>query len=178
VTTPRIELHGAACACRGGSWVLLDGTTGSPCSGSDATSDTLLLTIEEWKQLGKPASLEAYQEAERRHDAGERRQFERYEVHLPVRLERIPTWREASAQSEDTIADVIAVGGALVRSRMAVDRGDLLRFALADYSTRAEVMYVASKPDGDTDGAMRLGLKFLDLPMPESFIPEGARPLP
>jgi hypothetical protein len=169
----RIELHGQGCSCRGGAWVLLEDTQRSPCSSEGG--EKLVLGLAEWRQLGKPGSLEVFEEAQGRVDVGERRQFRRFEVSLPVRIERIPTWRDPSPQGEDTSTEVIAVGGALVRSRMALDKGEMIRFRLGPYDTRAEVMYVSA---GGTDGVQRLGLKFLDAPLPEGFIPEDASPLP
>lgn len=136
------------------------------------------LSLEEWKQLGKPACLEVGREAQARVSAGERREFERFEVRLPVRLARIPTWRDPSDQSEDTQTEVIAAGGALVCSRMALERGEVLRFTLDGYETRAEVTYVSSGVGAGLDGVQRLGLKFLDAPLPDGLIPPGARPLP
>jgi hypothetical protein len=174
----RIELHGQDCSCRGGSWVLLESTSASPCSGPDATrAQKLVLGFLEWKQLGKPASVEAYKEARERAEAGERRQFQRYEVKLPVRIARLPNWRDPSAQAEDTLAEVIATGGALVQSRMAIEKGETIRFALKGYASRAEVMYVSAGFGPGMDGIQRLGLKFLDAPLPVEFIPADARPL-
>jgi hypothetical protein len=175
---PRIELHGAQCSCRGGAWVLLEATQRSPCGGGDATAERLVLGLAEWRQLGKPSNLEAFKDAQGRAESGERRQFQRYEVTMPVRIARIATWRDPSEQSEDTVAEVIAAGGALVRSRMAVEKGEMIRFALGDaYDTRAEVMYVSLGSGPGTDGVQRLGLRFLDAPLPETLIPEDARPL-
>lgn len=179
ITGTRIELHSRECGCRGGSWVLLGASNRSPCAGPEAAAaEKLLLDLDEWKQLGKPASVEAYREAESRSTAGERRAFERFAVTLAVQLQRIPTWRDPSEQTEDTTTEVIAAGGALVRSRMATEKGELIRFALGDYSTRAEVMYVSSGQATGMDGVQRLGLKFLDAPMPTALIPEDAPPLP
>ena len=173
----RIELHGQSCSCRGGAWVLLESTQRSPCS-SEA-GEKLVLGLAEWRQLGKPGSLEVFQDAQGRVDGGERRQFRRFEVSLPVRIERIPTWRDPSPQAEDTLAEVIAVGGALVRSRMALEKGEMIRFLAGDaYETRAEVTYVSNGSGAGMDGIQRLGLKFLDAPLPAALIPEGARPLP
>jgi len=178
VSAPRIELHGAPCSCHGGAWVLLDATQKSPCGNGAEAGERLVLGLAEWRQLGKPATLEAFQETQRRTENGERRQFQRFEVTLPVTLSRIPTWRDPSSQSEDTIAEVVAAGGALVRSRMAVEKGEMVRFALGgSYDTRAEVMYVSLGLGAGTDGVQRLGLRFLDVPLPDSLIPEGARPL-
>lgn len=172
----RVELHSRDCSCRGGAWVLLEATQQSPCSRDAAGADRLVLGLAEWRQLGKPGSLEVFKEAQERADSGDRRQFQRFEVSLAVHLERIATWRNPSAQVEETTAEVIAAGGALVRSRMAVERGELIRFQLASYTTRAEVMY-ASAASG-SDDVQRLGLKFLDAPLPDSLIPRDARPLP
>jgi PilZ domain len=175
----RIELHGKNCSCRGGAWALLESTQRSPCSGDSAEHEKLVLGLAEWRQIGKPGSLEAFKEAELRNESGERRAFPRFEVTLRVQLARIPTWRDSSEQVEETVAEVIAVGGALVRSRMAVDKGEMVRFAIRDaYETRAEIMYVAQGAGAGMDGIQRLGLKFLDAPLPESLIPAGAQPLP
>ena len=177
---PRIELHGSTCSCRGGAWVLLEDTQHSPCSGEAAASaERLVLGLAEWRQLGKPGSLEVFQEAQGRAESGERRQFERFEVAMRVRIARIATWRDPSAQVEETLAEVIAQGGALVRSRMALDKGEMIRFLAGDsYETRAEVTYVSAGSGPGMDGVQRLGLKFLDAPLPESLIPADARPLP
>lgn len=172
---PRVELHGRDCTCRGGAWVLLESTRKSPCAGAAAGAERLVLSLLEWRQLGKPASLELLQAAQQRADEGDRRQFQRFEVSLPVHLERIANWRSPSAQVEDTMAEVIATGGALVRSGMAVEKGELIRFRLGSYETRAEVMYASSA--GTADGHQRLGLKFLDAPLPDTLIPPDARPL-
>jgi hypothetical protein len=175
----RIELHGNTCSCRGGAWVLLEATQRSPCAGEAAQSaEKLVLGLEEWRQLGKPGSLEVFQEAQGRVEVGDRRQFQRFEVTLPVRIARIATWRDRSAQEEETLAEVIAAGGALVRSRMAIDKGEMIRFLLDGYETRAEVMYVSTGAGAGMDGIQRLGLKFLDAPLPEPLIPADARPLP
>jgi len=171
----RVELHGRECSCRGGAWVLLEGVEHSPCSSGAPPQQRVVLELLEWRQLGKPASLESYTEAQQRAESGDRRQFNRFEVSLPVRLERIGSWREPSSQGEDTLAEVIATGGALVRSRMAVDKGDTIRFRLGGYETRAEVTYVSAPGSAETP---RLGLKFLDAPLPTALIPEDARPLP
>lgn len=172
----RIELHSRSCSCRGGAWALLAGSPGSRCGGLDSeASERLVVGLEEWRQAGKPACLEAYQEAHDREQSGNRREFQRFEVSLPVRVERIPSWREPTAQGEDTIAEVIASGGALVRCHMAIDKGESVRFSIGSFATRAEVMYVSS--GANTDGIQRVGLKFLDAPLPDSLVPADARPL-
>jgi hypothetical protein len=173
----RVELHSRDCSCRGGAWVLLERTQKSPCSG-DAGGEKVVLGLVEWRQLGKPANAEICREAQERADGGDRRQFQRFVVSLPVRLERISSWRSPSTQTEDTTAEAIATGGALVRSRMAVDKGELIRFRLESYETRAEVTYVSARTDAGASDTLRLGLKFLDAPLPDSLIPADARPLP
>jgi len=135
----------------------------------------VVLALDEWRQLGKPGSLEVFKEAQGRADTGDRRQFQRFEVRMDVRIGRVPTWRDPSDQVEDTIAEVIAEGGALVQSRMAVEKGEMIRFLADAYETRAEVMYVSAGTG--TDGIQRLGLKFLDAPLPLSLIPADAKPL-
>jgi hypothetical protein len=172
---PRIELHGKSCQCGGGAWMLLQSTQSSPCAGAAESKASVVLGLDEWRQLGKPGSVEAFNEAQGRADSGERRQFQRFEVRMPVRIGRIPTWRDPSAQVEETLAEVIAEGGALVRSRMAVEKGEMIRFLAGDYETRAEVMYVSAGTG--TDGIQRLGLKFLDAPLPPALIPADAKPL-
>ncbi len=172
---PRIELHGKSCQCGGGAWMLLQSTQTSPCGTTPESTESVVLALDEWRQLGKPGSLEAFKEAQDRADTGERRQFQRFEVRMDVRIGRIPTWRDPSDQVEDTIAEVIAEGGGLVRSRMAVEKGEMIRFLAGPYETRAEVMYVSAGTG--TDGIQRLGLKFLDAPLPPSLIPADAKPL-
>jgi hypothetical protein len=158
--------------------MLLEATQTSPCAGTaPEASDSVVLGLEEWRQLGKPGCLEVFKEAQQRAETGERRQFQRFEVKMPVRVGRIPTWRDRSSQVEETLAEVIAEGGALVRSRMAVEKGQMIRFLAGHYETRAEVMYVSAGTGEDMDGAQRLGLKFLDAPFPESLIPADATPL-
>jgi hypothetical protein len=158
--------------------VLLEATPKSPCGNGQGASERLLLGLAEWRQLGKPGSIAAFQEAQCRAEAGERRQFQRFEVTMPVQIARIATWRDPTPQSEDTLAEVIAVGGALVRSRMAVEKGQMVRFAVGEaYDTRAEVMYVSLGSGTGMDGVQRLGLRFLDAPLPETLIPADARPL-
>lgn len=178
---PRIELHSEKCSCRGGSWVLLEGATGSPCSAGNDASEVgkAVVTLKEWRQAGKPGNLEIYRETEARAASGERRQFQRFQVSLEVKLSRITSWREPAPQTEETTTDVLAAGGALVRSSMAVEKGQIIQFAVGDeYETRAEVTYVSTGEGSGQDGIQRVGLKFLDAPLPDSLIPVGAEPLP
>ena len=62
-----------------------------------------------------------------------------------------------------------------MRSRMAVEKGDVLSFEVKAYKTRAEVMYVS---ESSTENILRLGLRFLDAPLPDELIPADAKPLP
>ena len=159
--------------------MLLESTQRSPCSRAGGDDpESVVLGFDEWRQLGKPGCLELFKEAQGRAESGERRQFRRFEVKMTVRIGRIPSWRDPSTQVEETLAEVIAEGGALVRSRMAVERGEMIRFLVSDYETRAEVMYVSAGTGAGMDGIQRLGLKFLDAPLPQSLIPEDATPLP
>ena len=169
----QIELHGRACSCRGGSWVIVDPEAGSPCS-ERTGAGRVVLTFAEWKSLGKPASAEEHAEAVARAQGGDRREFDRFAIELQVRLSRLPSWRNEEVQSETTVTEVIAKGGALVRSRMAVEKGETILFEVpAAFKSRAEVMYVSGG-----SGALRLGLRFLDALLPAHLIPPDAQPLP
>ncbi|HEY6552494.1 MAG TPA: PilZ domain-containing protein [Vicinamibacteria bacterium] len=170
----QIELHGRTCSCRGGSWVIVDPNAGSPCTGGGHDPARIVLTLAEWKNLGKPASAEEHALALSRAKGGERREFDRFAIALAVRLSRLPSWRNDSVQTENTVTEVIAKGGALVTSRMAVDKGETLQFEIPNaFQSRAEVMYLS----GGT-GALRLGLRFLDALLPGHLIPPDAEPLP
>ena len=171
----KVELHGRACSCRGGSWVVFGETSGSPCPGKQQAA-VAVVKLSEWRTLGKPADLEAYREANARVQAGERREFQRFEASLRVKIGRMPSWKTPNVQVEDTVTEVIALGGALVRSRMMVERGEVLNFEANGYRTRAEVTYVSAPSPGEV--VQRLGLRFLDAPLPEALIPAGAQPLP
>ena len=62
---------------------------------------------------------------------------------------------------------------------MAVEKGETVLFSIGnDYDTHAEVTYVSSGQGQGHDGVQRLGLKFLDAPLPDVLIPSDARPLP
>lgn len=170
----KIELHPTTCSCRGGSWVLMAGTDRSACAGMKGReTETVTLSFANWKSLGKPPNLEEYHNAAARAEGGERREFQRYEASAKVKLSRIPSWRNEAVQSEETVTEVIAKGGALVRSLMAVESGEILLFHLGAYKTRAEIRYVSTSSSGD--GFQRLGLRFLDALLPDEMIPRDAR---
>jgi hypothetical protein len=139
-------------------------------------TESTVLTLKDWKALGKPPNLDEYLKAAARAEAGERREFQRYEATLRVRLSRVPSWRNEAIQFEDTQTEVIARGGALVRSRMAVESGEVVVFELGSYKTRAEVRYVSGGA-GAAEDFQRLGLRFLDTLMPDELIPADAKPL-
>jgi hypothetical protein len=171
----KVGLHSTKCSCRGGAWVVLGEAPSAPCSGS---GHDLVVSLAEWKSLGKPATAEDYTEAKARVDGGERREFQRFEAKIPVRLGRLPLWKNPTAQAEDTTTEVIARGGALVLSRMAVEKGENVVFeAGGGFRTRAEVMYVSATKAASGEAVLRLGLRFLDAPFPDSLIPPGAKPL-
>ena len=170
----QIELHGRTCSCRGGSWVIVDPNAGSPCSAGGLDPSRVLLTLTEWKNLGKPASAEEHAQALARANGGERREFDRFAITLNVRLSRLPSWRNETVQTEDTVTEVIAKGGALVRSRMAVEKGETIQLEIGSaFKSRTEVMYVSGGA-----GTLRLGLRFLDALLPADMIPPDAQPLP
>ena len=170
----QIELHSRTCSCRGGSWVVVDGRSGSPCTAAAEEGSRLVLGMAQWKSMGKPSSVEEHAEAESRAKDGDRREFNRYAVAIKVRLSRLATWRKDGAQFEDTTTEVVAKGGALVNSHMAVEKGEILQFEVSGtFSAKAEVMYVSGGK-----GVLRLGLRFLDNLLPDRLIPPGAEPLP
>jgi hypothetical protein len=175
----KVGLHSTGCSCRGGAWIVLGDTPSAPCpgSGKDQNQD-LVISLTEWKSVGKPATAEEYVEAKARVEAGERREFQRFEASIAVRLGRMPFWKNPTAQAEDTTTEVIARGGALVLSHMAVEKGEVVVFeAGGGFRTRAEVMYLSTAKSPSGEAALRLGLRFLDAPLPDTLIPAGAKPL-
>jgi hypothetical protein len=175
----RVGLHSTSCSCRGGAWIVLGEAPSAPCPGSGNGGDQdLVVSLAQWKSLGKPATAEDYREAKARVEGGERREFQRFEASIPVRLGRMPFWKNPTAQAEDTTTEVIARGGALVLSHMAVEKGDTVVFeAEGGFRTRAEVMYVTTTKAASAESVLRLGLRFLDAPFPDSLIPADAKPL-
>lgn len=170
-----IELHSKACSCRGGCWAAIGGQSAARCSDGGA-AETMTLSMAEWKSHGKPATLEEYRQARDREAKGERREFQRYHAVLAVRLSRTGDFRSAVRESEDTFTEIIAAGGALVRTRIAVEPKDTLLFEHPPhYRSRAEVGYVSPAVEGG-QRYLRVGLRFLDAPFPEKLIPPGSQP--
>jgi hypothetical protein len=145
----------------------------SPCTPGSSPEGAIVLELSEWRSLGKPASVEEYQDTQKP-SGKERREFKRYAVRLPVRVSRIGSWRNPDVQAEDCETEVVAVGGALVSCRMALEKADMLIFEYRTFRTRSEVRYVS---EGEIPGTLRVGLRFLDAPFPEDLIPPGAEPL-
>jgi hypothetical protein len=170
-----IELHPRSCSCRGGSWIVFGDSASSPCKGAGGPAGgTVIVSMAEWKTLGKPTNADEYRAITERAEGGDRREFQRYAVTLPVKLGRVKSWKSDRAQLEDTVTEVIAKGGALVRTHMAIDMGESVIFEAEGFKTQAEVTYVGpvTLPDGNM--CLRVGLRFLDAPLPESLIPPGA----
>lgn len=59
----RAELHATSCTCRGGCWVLPPGGGSSPCAGGADPERSAVITLSEWRSLGRPTTLEGYLEA-------------------------------------------------------------------------------------------------------------------
>ena len=57
---------------------------------------------------------------------------------------------------------------------MALEKGDMLIFEYRSFRTRSEVRYVS---EGEAAGTLRVGLRFLDAPFPDTLIPDSAEPL-
>ena len=173
----QIELHPKACSCGGGSWMLFGGKSNSPCTPTGASGGNVTLTTREWRHIGKPPNADAYRESESRAEAGDRREFQRFEAVLDVQLSRVSSWNTRQAQTEAARTEVIAKGGALVRSRMPVEKGESLVFIVGDdYTTKAEVLYV-NTASADGESFLRVGLRFLDAPFPDTLIPANAKPI-
>jgi hypothetical protein len=51
-----IELHGRICACRGTGWISAPGS--GPKMRACNSPNVVLLSIDEWKSLGRPAVIE------------------------------------------------------------------------------------------------------------------------
>lgn len=171
----KVELHSRVCSCGGGSWIILGEASHAPCSRDVRGSQAgVVILLSEWRSLGKPSSMESYAECANRVATGERREFKRYTAAMRVKLSRMPTWRDKTIQAEDTVTEVIARGGALVRSRMAIEEGEILVFEVEPhFRTRAEVLYL-SRASAEDGPYLRLGVRFLDKPMPEHLIPFDA----
>src|SRR5688572_2935122 len=86
-----VELHPRTCACRGGSWMSLGGQSGSPCSDDGRPPvGAILVPLEQWRAMGKPHNVEEFQEfLNRVSRSGDRREYERYELVIGVRLFRL-----------------------------------------------------------------------------------------
>ncbi len=173
----KIELHPKSCSCGGGSWMVFSGNSNSPCKPAGGGDGNVTLTTQQWRHIGKPANADAYRESESRAEAGDRREFQRFEATLDVKLSRVSSWNDRQAQTEAARTEVIAKGGALVRSRMPVEKGENLMFIVGDdYTTKAEVLYVNTANAGG-ESFLRVGLRFLDEPFPDKLIPANAKPI-
>ena len=171
----KIELHAKSCSCGGGSWMLFGWYLRVSLPVGWRRRGNVILTTEEWRRIGKPAHADEYRDSESRAEAGDRREFERFEVALDIKLSRIPAWNVKKTQVEDTRTEVIARGGALVRSRMAIEQGESVLFTVGDdYETKAEVVYV-NTGTADGESFLRVGLRFLDEPFPDELIPKDAK---
>src|SRR5512145_690179 len=146
----------------------------SPCTPGAIPEGAIVLDIAEWRSLGKPASSEEYKDLTEKPSGKDRREFKRFAVRLLIRISRLGTWRNPEVQSETCETEVVAVGGALVSCRMAIDKGDMVVFEYRDFQTRSEVRYVSG---GETAESMRVGLRFIASPFPESLIPQDAQPI-
>jgi hypothetical protein len=172
-----IELHSRSCSCRGGSWAVVGGASSARCKPAGDATETASLSVDEWRALGKPVTVEDYRDAIERNSRGERREFRRFHAVLNVRLSRLPTWKSTVREAEDTTTEVIARGGCMVRTRLAVQPGESLMFSFGtDYESRAEIGYVVPAIEGE-ERFLRVGLRFLDAPFPEELIPPDAEPL-
>jgi hypothetical protein len=157
-----VELHPKSCICHGGSWMSPVGQSGSPCTRGGLSPDgSLVVTMDQWRAMGKPHDVEEFEDAlAHLSHAVVPRRFERHEVAIAVRL-RLGGDEGVPAVDGPIATDNLSRGGARVRSRLAVRKGDVLWFeeATGAFGTRAEIKDVTAAAD---DGVPRLHLSFLD----------------
>ena len=164
-----IELHSKTCVCHGGSWMSFVGQSGSPCA-KDGRLPTgaVLVPLEQWRAMGKPHDVEEFDLALLSlQGTVVQRQFERFDVTVPVRLWRLEDDHPAGPY-ENTATENLSQGGARVRSQLPLAKGDLVWFeqAAGDFRTRAQIREVSA---GD-HAERRLHLRFLDGSTPEHLL--------
>jgi hypothetical protein len=164
-----VELHTRKCTCHGGSWMSVAGQSGSPCSKTGTLpSGSVVVPLEQWRAMGKPHNVEEFNDfLSRLTVSGDRREHERLEAIVDIRLSRLDREEEA-AVSEDTATENLSRGGARVLSRMGVTKGEVVLFEeeLSAFRTRAQIQDVT--PIGDQ--RHRLHLRFLDGQAPDTLL--------
>jgi hypothetical protein len=148
--------------------------SGSPCSKDGAIPPgAVLVPLEQWRAMGKPYCAEEYQDfLSRLSQSGDRREHERIDKVLGVRLSRLPS--ASPIEFEDTSTENLSRGGARVSSRMGAAVGDVLLFqeTSSRFSTRVQIQDVTrvggsrSRPH---DEKRRLHLRFLDAQPPDAL---------
>jgi hypothetical protein len=122
--------------------------------------------MEQWRAMGKPHNVEEFQDfLKRMEKSGDRREHERFDVVVGIRLSRLDV-PAAHDFSELTSTENLSRGGARVRSQMHARKGDVLLFeeARSQWRTRAQIQDVTG---GDSE--RRLHLRFLDSSAPENL---------
>jgi hypothetical protein len=145
------------------------GQSGSPCSRDGRLPQgAVLVPLEQWRAMGKPHNVEEFDVAlAQLSQSVIQRQFERYEIVIPVRLARYESEGPA-LPPEETATHNLSRGGVCVSSRLPVHKGDVLWFeeAAGAFRTRAQVREVSS----DEQQERRLHLRFLDGLAPEDLL--------
>jgi hypothetical protein len=167
-----VELHPRTCACHGGSWMSIAGQSGSPCSKDGRLPPgALVVPLEQWRAMGKPHTAEEFREfLGRLSRYGDRREFERFEVAVGVKLSRLDN---GTGLSERTSTENMSRGGARVATRLSAERGDVILFEEAQgaFRTRAQVQEVTGEAARDR----RLHLRFLDGLAPDGLFARAMR---
>jgi hypothetical protein len=170
-----VELHPRKCHCHGGSWMSLSGQSGAPCSEDGRLPrGAVVVPLEQWRAMGKPHNVEEFYDfldglAPRSTTGGERRAYPRFPVIVDIRLSRTAQGQDPSfvRETENAATENVSRGGALVRSHLTADKGDVLFFeeSRSSFRTRARVQEVSG------DGADRhFHLRFLDASAPEGLL--------
>jgi hypothetical protein len=145
------------------------GQSGSPCSRDGQLPDgAVLVPLEQWRAMGKPHNVEEFDVAlSQLSQAVVQRQFERYEITIPVRISRYEADHPVQPQ-EDTATHNLSRGGARVTCSLSCNKGDVLWFeeSAGIFRTRAQVRDISS---GD-DHQQRLHLRFLDALAPDDLL--------
>jgi hypothetical protein len=164
-----VELHSRKCVCHGGSWMSIAGQSGSPCSKTGALpSGAVVVPLEQWRAMGKPHNVEEFHDfLSRLTRSGDRREYERFDAAVGVRISRLGHADSAGA-SEETATENLSRGGARVLSHLGLTKGEVVLFedVRSAFRTRAQIQDVT----GIGDRSHRLHLRFLDDLAPDQLL--------
>ena len=172
IQTVKIELHSKACSCRGGSWVLMGSASTSLCELHDRGRRRR--RASEWRSLGKPASVEEYTDAHG--EADDREGAARIQA-LCGSPARPSVPHRLVAQPRGPGRGLRNRGRGRRRCTRLLPNGARegghahLRAPRVPHPIRGPL-----RLRGESEGTLRVGLRFLDAPFPEALIPADAQP--